>query len=667
MNNNKEIIYNQKYLVIVPAMSEELYESFQYSFNNTVLMKNNPDELEKMANFINRNNFNQLIFVDYQMEYVQLLDRLNTEHEIKFIFTKALGNLSDPFIYNTFKEIYKLYTDKVISSIAFLDNGFYQTLAKKGDNVYFICLDILRKQSKKSNLSNSIGILNSDNIKTHSYYNELSAIKLVDNTSVKLHKFNKTTKRFLKLFNIKYKKCSSLEDTMKNNLVNLYINFTENNPLIFLESMDLGIPCIVGNNEFLNDDLRKYLMVKSDDDINEIATKIATISESSSEIFKKYDLFRKQYSKKSKESIEQFLNCSIVLDKNENKDILVTIVVPVYNTEKYLEASLKSIINAVIDNMEILIINDGSTDNSERIILKYQKRYPQLIRYIKQENHGLGNVRNVGLKEARGKYIASIDSDDTIDSRFFTECMDYLNDNIDVVVYDWETITDHESYLTSAIDYIFNEGNLYEGLLYTTIMPSTCNKIIKKSLYDDLDLKFIEDKYEDLSANPFILMSAKTIKYISKPYYKYYTRTNSLMRSSAGYSMIDVIKTVEERLQKYNNYLNIDIDKFKYYTYSWRIEEFIFNQLYTIDEKELVSFIDYMTTNLYDTIVSVFDSKYYNDMLDKLSSDKNKKYIQNRNKAFKEKKLADFIKKIRKKKDYYILTPVIIYYGDNNG
>ena len=83
--------------------------------------------------------------------------------------------------------------------------------------------------------------------------------------------------------------------------------------------------------------------------------------------------------------------------------MLLTAVVPVYNTAAYIPECMDSIINAQIDNMEILVINDGSTDNSEEIIKHYVEKYPRLVKYIKQENHGLGNVRNVGLEHAKGK------------------------------------------------------------------------------------------------------------------------------------------------------------------------------------------------------------------------------------------------------------------------
>lgn len=192
-------------------------------------------------------------------------------------------------------------------------------------------------------------------------------------------------------------------------------------------------------------------------------------------------------------------------------------------------------------------------------------------------------------------------------------------------------------------------------------MPSTCNKIIKKELYDNLNIKFMEDKYEDLSTNPFIMLSAETIKYINKPYYEYYIRSNSIMRSSAGYSMIDVLKEVDNRLNKYIEYVNVDIEKFKFYTYSWRIEEFIFNQLYTIDDNELDTFIK-KVNEIKNIIQNIFNSKCYEDMLNTINNKKMVEYIKERNKEFNNNNLSHFIKNVRNK-EYYKLTAPIIYFG----
>ena len=410
--------------------------------------------------------------------------------------------------------------------------------------------------------------------------------------------------------------------------------------------------------------LNDYLMINSDDNIDEIATKITETIKNKKKIQNEYKKFRKKYIKESKHLAGQFLSGSNDSQPSVKYEKLISIIVPVYNVEKYLDSSLKSIIAAIIPNCEILIINDGSPDNSEKIILEYQKKYPSLIRYIKQKNHGLGNVRNVGLKEAKGKYIASIDSDDTINEKFFREALPYLEKNVDMVIYDWLTVNSEGKFETAALDYIFNDINRYEGLLYTTIMPSTCNKIVKKELYDKLNLKFVEDKFEDLSANPFVMLEAETIKYINKPYYEYYIRSNSIMRTKPGLSMIDVIKEVNNRIEKYKNIINVDIDKFKYYTFAWRIEEYIFNQLYTIDEMEIEAYIKYIYSNLKTVIMEIFNNELYRKRIEELKTEELKKYIIKRNKEFEKGNLKKYIIDARKNKKYYKLTPPIMYYGD---
>lgn len=667
--NNLNYIYNEKYIVIVPKMSIEYLESLEYSFGNTIIFDNKKD-LSEIINFINFNNFSQIIFVDYQLEYEDIIKNLKSKHDIKIVFTKSIGAFSNSFIYSIFKGVIGLYEKNYICSIGVLDEGLFKTLKNKNVNCYYINLDIAVNNENNSYNKGKIGILNTQDNPMHSFYNELSALKF-NNYTAKLCNVGKETKRFLSLFGIKHEIKHKKDDVYKENLVNLYINFTDNNNLIFLKSMDCNVPCILGNNELLKNEkyLSTMLVVESDDSIDEISSKIELVKKNRKKILEEYKAFRKKYSKKSHDLITDFLGCEKVNESLKNKDeLLLSIVVPVYNTRDFLNKSLKSIIKAIPNKIknrsEILIINDGSKDDSENIILKYKKRYPKLINYIKQNNHGLGNVRNVGLKKAKGKYIASIDSDDTINKNFFKKALVHMKNDVDVIVCDWLSITNDAKFETSAIEWIFKDLNYYEGLLYTTIMPSSCNKIIKKSMYDNLKIKFMEDKYEDLSTNPFVMLSAKKIKYINKPYYEYFIRSNSIMRSSAGYSMIDVLKEFDVRLNKYSSYINVDVEKFKFYTYSWRIEEFIFNQLYDLNLDELKRFIDYLYSNLYDVVKEIINNEYYDKMLNNITAKKSK-FVSKRNKAFLKKELLGFINESLKSKKYYKITTPMVYFGES--
>lgn len=664
MEKSLDIIYNKKYLVIVPTMSEELLDSFEYTFGNSLLMKNDLDEISFYTQFINQNNFQQIIFVDFQLEYLELIDKLDEKHDIKFIFTKSLASLSDTFFYDVFKNIVKLYNQEKISAIGFLDNNLYQVLKKKYKNIFYLLLDREECTSAQNKNDKTIGILNNQEDPKHSYYNELSAIKLLDGYTAKITKPSKVNKEFLKTFDIQYK---VVKNAIKNNEINLYINFTNNNYLLFLESMDNNIPCILGNTSILdnNKKLKEYLVMKSDDDVNEIADRVKNAIKNKKEILKLYSDFRKEYKEETNKRVEKFTGIEKNINLKEMKyDKLLSVIVPVYNVEGYLAKSLQSILDARIDDMEILVINDGSKDNSEEIALKFQKKYPNIIRYIKQENHGLGNVRNVGLKEAKGKYIASIDSDDTININFFTDAEEYMNKNVDMIIYDWLTVTDKEKYPTAALDYIYIGKNRYRGILYTTIMPSQCNKIIKKELYDRLKINYIEDKYEDLSTNPIVLMATETIKYINKPYYEYYIRSNSIMRSSPGYSMIDVIEKVNKRLEQYKKYCNLDLQEFKFNIFYWRIEQYIINPLFDLEGKELDKMIEYIEKNIKDLYLDLLNSKFGEKMINNIKNKKLQENIIKRNRMINKGELKEFIIKFKKQKEKYSLTPPIIVYGE---
>ena len=670
LKTDLDIIYNKGYLVIVPKMSEDLLDAFQTTFGNTILMDNTIVDKINTLNFIKQNNFKKIIFVDYQVEYLEIIKSTKKYTKFDFIFTESMASFSDEFIYTVYKSVFQLYKKTKNSTLGIMDNALYECLKNQKEKVKRIILDVDATdiEGKEQNEQLVVGVLSSEHNPQHGFYNELTAIKLVENAIANLQNPSKTAKNFLKKFNIKSSVSESIEEVLDTSDVNLYVNFTRSNTTLFIKSMDKGIPCILGNVDILDEYpyLKNTLVMKSDDNVNEMAEKIENVFKNKKKIAKEYNTFRKDYSKKSKKSTEEFLGRTVDTSEKEKKyEVLLSVIVPVYNTEKYLKNSLDSIIDSIIDNTEILVINDGSVDNSEEIILKYVKKYPDLIRYIKQDNHGLGNVRNVGLKEARGKYIASIDSDDTINMNFFREAEKYLQENVDIVMCDWLTVTDTEQYETAAFDWIFNNNkwNRYEALLYTTIMPSACNKIVKKEIFEDLSINYIEDKFEDLSTTPFVMLKAQTIKYINKAYYEYYIRSNSIMRTTPGYSMIDVLKMVNERLNKYQEYLNTDKEDFKYYTYSWRIEEYILNQLYTIDEKEISNFIQYINKNLKDVILDIFNNKRYLEMLNSLD-EKERQYIEERNKSYKNNKLEEFIKKARKKDDFFKITPPIIYYGN---
>lgn len=113
----------------------------------------------------------------------------------------------------------------------------------------------------------------------------------------------------------------------------------------------------------------------------------------------------------------------------------VTLIIPVYNSEKYIGRCLDSILNQTYNDYEIMIINDGSTDNSQEVINKYKQKWPNKFIIIEQENKGVAITRNEAIKRANSEYIMFIDNDDYIDKDYIEVYMKYIkNGDYDAVL-----------------------------------------------------------------------------------------------------------------------------------------------------------------------------------------------------------------------------------------
>ena len=656
-----DVCYNLDYLVIVPVKDKFLFEDIAFTLGNALLFENRVEDTEFLVQFLKKNTIGQLVFVDYYAEYDEIISTLVDEHSIKFVFTKSLGELSNEYVLNDFTKICEKYERGEVETVGFLDCYLYEAMRLRHHKVELVLLDTMMSKGVKK-VDETIGLLGVGNSDYRSFYNELSSMGFLPQYRVKLYYPVEEAVNFAKNYGIKYEAVEDLTELVSGNVCNLDVNFAGGLALNFMKSMDQGIPCVVGNNSFLTDEypvMNEYLVVWSDDDINEIAEKVKSAINNKDKVLKEYKKFRAEYSEMTKGLTRKFLGFDVVRNDEVEYEKLLTVVVPVYNTEKYLAGCLDSIIEARVPDMEVLVVDDGSTDGSEKVIKEYAERYPELIRHIRQKNRGLGNVRNVGLREAKGKYLASVDSDDKIENEFFKEALPYLKDDVDVVICDWMSVADNESFETVALDQVFDRRKPMEGLLYTTIMPSTCNKILKKSLFVNNEINYLEQKYEDLSVNPLALLKAETVKYIRKPFYDYYLRGNSLMRSKVDpKEMVDALKYLDRRLDITNEAINVE--EFKYYTYSWRIEEYILNPLYELNGKELDGAIEYIYKNIYELIKNVLEGKYYKKMLRELNSKRLKEYIERRNEAFIEKELKGFIAGAKEPQK---LTAGIVYYG----
>ena len=234
--------------------------------------------------------------------------------------------------------------------------------------------------------------------------------------------------------------------------------------------------------------------------------------------------------------------------------IKVSVIVPVYNVEAYLDKCLKSLVDQTLKEIEIIIVNDGSKDNSEKIIEKYKEKYPEKIKYYKKENGGLSSARNYGLKYAIGEYVAFVDSDDYVDLKMYQKMINLANlENSNIVVAGTEAIyKDHKKIIPAS----YNISKNYKNYLISA--PMACNKIFKRQLFKD-DFLFKEGIwYEDLELIPTLILKTKKISFLEEPLYKYMQRNGSIMNQETfNEKILDIYKVLNnivEKFQKYKQY-----------------------------------------------------------------------------------------------------------------
>ena len=260
--------------------------------------------------------------------------------------------------------------------------------------------------------------------------------------------------------------------------------------------------------------------------------------------------------------------------------VKVSIILPVYNVEKYVNECLDSIVNQTFNDMEIICINDGSTDNSLAILNSYASR-DERIKIISQENAGLGAARNVGIRLAEGEYIFFIDSDDFIYLDAIEELYEnaVLNDS-DVVLFRFTReygIDRVKNNLGYNFDNIFKiSGDDYNGFTFNRkdLKPYVLNsylavwmKFYKREFLNRYDDFYFQEgiAYEDGLFHVKVFLRAERMSHIPKVYYYYRINPNSIMNNSS-YSMdiFKVIGSVEEFLIK-NNYYGEFKNEFDFY------------------------------------------------------------------------------------------------------
>lgn len=249
-----------------------------------------------------------------------------------------------------------------------------------------------------------------------------------------------------------------------------------------------------------------------------------------------------------------------ILKKSKVKDeILLSIIIAVYNTELYLRKCLDSVLINIPPKTEIIIINDGSPDNSQKIILEYQKKYKDIVFGFQKENGGLSSAKNFGLKKARGRYVIFLDSDDFVaPNMYMTLLKKGLMEDADVVYCDMYELFDPSEKVYFGMQNWEREDEIL-GLIDTPLMATSCNKICKKSLFHGLS--FPEGLVnEDVAVTPILISRAEKICYVDSPFYYYLQREGSIQNSEfqdKRFAIFETAKLCFQVLEKeHSTYLN---------------------------------------------------------------------------------------------------------------
>lgn len=211
----------------------------------------------------------------------------------------------------------------------------------------------------------------------------------------------------------------------------------------------------------------------------------------------------------------------------------ISIIVPVYNVEKYIDKCLKSLVNQTLKDIEIIVVNDGSPDNSQKIIDKYVKKYKNIKSFIKK-NGGISDARNYGIKQAKGDYIAFVDSDDYIDEKMMEKMYEKaIEKSYDIVECNLHIADDNGQIINDEFHTLPKDIKELEGKkkYMTNMYTSVWNKIYKKSLFD-YNVRFKKGVwFEDVEFLYKLIPYVNTIGFVNDNLYYYVQHEGSITRT----------------------------------------------------------------------------------------------------------------------------------------
>lgn len=239
----------------------------------------------------------------------------------------------------------------------------------------------------------------------------------------------------------------------------------------------------------------------------------------------------------------------------------VSIIIPVWGVEKYISKCLDSLVNQTLKDIEIIVVNDGSPDNSQKIIDKYVKKYPGKVKSYIKENGGQGSARNYGIEVSTGEYIGFVDSDDFVELDMFEKMYNKAKqDKSDIVVCGSYNVS--EDYSNKEKDvFVTNYDTDLENVIFGKM--AVWNKIYKRNIIIDNKITFKEKVwYEDLAFTLKAIINSSKFSFVDEPLYDYLIRQGSTMNNSNVERNLEILQAFDDVLDYiYKNnkedYLNL--------------------------------------------------------------------------------------------------------------
>ncbi len=286
----------------------------------------------------------------------------------------------------------------------------------------------------------------------------------------------------------------------------------------------------------------------------------------------------------------------------------ISVIIPVYNSSTYLRKCLDSVVNQTLKDIEIIVINDGSTDDSKNIIGEYTVKYKNII-FIDQENKGIGKTRNIGIKKATGEYITFVDSDDYIKENMLEEYYKYAKKhNFDLVIGSYIKKINNK-------EIIFENNKFKTGNVKTTpqilylIEYGPWAKLYKREMLINNNIYFDEKrKYEDMPFVSKALLKSKLIGQITEPYYYYIIHNNSetTTMDKRVFDILDILKEIKDYYKR-EYYLRDELD----YVIIDKVTTYMLQQRVQKDNKLRIEFINAGYAFLNKNIKNWRGNKYY--------------------------------------------------------